>query len=89
MACKVYIYVNDGQRVKHSEVTYWEAARRFCLVCVFLGIQDPQRKRTRPSLYAGPWASTTIHMGRGVVATGTQDKWQKMRELVLELGPLV
>ena len=89
LVCKVYIYVNDGRICGHSELTCWEAAKRFCLVCVSLGIQDSSWKRTGPSLYPGPWSGTVVYMGIGAVATVTGEKWQKTRELILELGALV
>ena len=89
LACEVHIYANDGQICGHSEITCWEAAKRFCSMCVSLGIQDVSQKRTGPSLYPGPWAGTVLDIGMGVVATVTIEKWQKTKELILELSTLL
>ena len=62
---------------------------RLCSVCVSLGIQDASRKRTGPSLYPGPWAGTVLHTSVGMVATVTIEKWQKTKELILELSTLL
>ena len=61
LAFEVYIYLDDGQIVGHSELVCCEVARRFFSVCVLLGIQDASRKRTGPSLYPGPWSGTVVH----------------------------
>ena len=46
LGCEVYIYVDSGQIVGHTEFTCWEVAKRSCSVCVLLGIQDASRERT-------------------------------------------
>ena len=54
LACKVYVYVDDGCLTGWSKLAYWLAARRFCSVLSFLGIQDASRKRTFPLPDPGP-----------------------------------
>ena len=89
IASEVYIYVDDGRIIGHSEISCWEAAKRFCAICNSLGIQDASRKRTAPSRTPGPWAGTVIHTKDGVVATVTEEKWKKTRGLVEELRDMV
>ena len=58
---EVFIYVDDGCIIAHSELVCWKAANKFCSICNSLGIQDASRKRTEPSLTPGPWAGTVAH----------------------------
>ena len=42
-----------------------------------------------PLLYPGPLAVIVIHTRKGVDTMVTKEKWQKTRDLVLELGTLM
>ena len=89
LACEIYIYVDDGRITGWCKLACWKAARRFCCVISFLGIQDASRKRTEPVPDPGPWAGTVVHTTGEVSATVTEAKWAKTRELVLELRELL
>ena len=56
LATRVFIFVDDGPIISHSELVYWQAANRFCSICNSLGIQYASRKRTEPSLATGIWS---------------------------------
>ena len=78
LASEVFIYVDDGQIIAHSELVCWQAEKIFCSTCNSLGIQDAPRKRTEPSLTPGPWAGTVAHTSNKEVAiTVTHIKWGK------------
>ena len=46
IASEVFIYIDDGRIISHSEMICWKTAKRFCSICNSLGIQDASRKRT-------------------------------------------
>ena len=69
LASEVFIYVDYGRIIAHSDLVCWQAAKRFCLICNSLGIQDTSRKQTEPSLNPGPWAGTVAHTSHKEVAT--------------------
>ena len=58
-------------------------------ILCFFGDSRCFTENTASSLYPGPWEGTVVHMGMGVVATVTKEKWQKTRELILESDVLV
>ena len=84
LASEVFIYVDDGRIIAHSELVYWQAAKSS------LGIQDSSRKRTEPFLTPVPWDRTVAHTSNKEVAIiATQIKWGKTRILLLELETLM
>ena len=90
LASEVFIYVDDGHIIAHSELVWWQAAKRFCSIFNSLGIQDASRKRTEYSLTPGPWAGTVEHTSNKEVAiTVTHNKWEKTRSLVQEMEILM
>ena len=89
LACELYIYVDDGRVTGWSRLECWRAVRRFCATCNSLGIQDAARKRTAPSLTPGPWAGTVTHTKTAVVATVSEVKWQKVKDLIEELEEMM
>ena len=90
LASDLFIYVDDGCIVAHSELVCWQAAKIFFSIFNSLGIQEASMKRTEPSLPPGPWAVTVARMSNKEVAiTVTQIKLGKTRSLVLELETLV
>ena len=89
LACEVYVYVDDGRITGWCRKVCWKAARRFCSICNSLGIQDASRKRTEPSQTPGPWAGTVVHTKDGVVATVTSEKWNKTKDLFVELEAMM
>ena len=46
LASEVFIYVDGGRIIAHSELVCWQVSKRFCSTCNSLGIQDKSRKRT-------------------------------------------
>ena len=89
LACEIYIYVDDGRLTGYAKLICWKAARQFCAVLGYLGIQDAARKRTEPSREAGPWSGSVVHTADGVQATVTEVKWLKTRELVGEIATMM
>ena len=81
---KLFIYVDDGHIIAHSELVCWQAAKIFFSICNSLGIQDASRNQTEPSLAPVPWAGAVAHTSnKEVVIIVTQIKWEKTRSLVL------
>ena len=39
LASEVFIYVDDGRIIAHSDLVCWQAEKRFCYICNSLGIQ--------------------------------------------------
>ena len=54
LACKVYVYVDDGQVTGHCRELCWEIGRKFAPVSSKGGVQDPARKKTFPADGSGP-----------------------------------
>ena len=90
LACKVYVYVDNGRVTGHTMELCWAAGRRFASVCSKGGVQDAARKRTFPSWEPGPWADTVCHTSGGeIIGTVSQEKWEKTKALVTELADMV
>ena len=79
VACKIYIYVNDGQLMGPTKLEAWLAACRFCsTTLVHLCVQEAPRERYKPLTKPGPWAGTvTRTSNRAVLATVMVEKWLK------------
>ena len=76
LAIKVFIYVDYGHIIAHSELVCWQAENISSSICNSLGIQDVSRKRTEPSLTPVSWAGTLAHTSNNeVVIIATQVKW--------------
>ena len=58
---EVFIYVDDGRIISHSELVCFQVENIFGSICNSLGIQYASRKRTYTSLTPGPWAGTVAH----------------------------
>jgi hypothetical protein len=89
IASDVFLYVDDGRLTGHDEEQCWQAARRFCSMCSYLGIQDASRKRTTPSQTPGPWAGSVVHTKDQLVALVSQKKWDKTKSMINELRELL
>ena len=89
LASELYLYVDDGRPTGFSPRQCWLAARRFCSMCSYLGIQDASRKRTSPSQTPGPWAGSVVHTDDKLVALVSQKKWDKMKSMISELDQLL
>eukprot|EP00956_Cyclotella_meneghiniana_P007532 scaffold10178_cov23-Cyclotella_meneghiniana.AAC.4 len=89
LASELYLYVDDGRPTGFSAHQCWLAARRFCSMCSYLGIQDASRKRTSPTRTPGPWAGSVVHTDGHLVALVSQKKWNKMKAMVEELHQLL
>ena len=89
LACKVFVYIDDGRIMGWCKWECWHAARTFCLACVWLGIKDACWKRTMPSAKPGPWAGTVVYTAGEVKLTGTQLKWDKTKALIAELEDMM
>ena len=74
LGCEIYVYVDDGRITGWCKLACWRAARSFCSILSFLGIQDASRKRTEPVPDPGPWAGTVVHTTGEVKATVTGTK---------------
>ena len=78
LAIDLFIYVDDGRIIAHSELVCWQAAKRFCSICNSLVIQDSSRKRAETSLTPFPWVGTVAHtLNKEVAITVTHIKWEK------------
>ena len=78
LASEVFIYVDYGCIIEHSELVCWQAENNFCSICNSLGIQYASRKQKEPSLTPGPWAVTVAHTSiNEVVITVTRLNWGK------------
>ena len=89
IATDIYLYVDDGRLTGFNEEQCWAAARRFCSICAYLGIQDAAHKRTTPSLTPGPWAGSVIHTDQHLAALVSQKKWDKTKDMIGELEQLL
>jgi hypothetical protein len=89
IASDIFLYVDDGRPTGFSEEQCWQASRRFCSICSYLGIQDAARKRTTPSQTPGPWAGSVVHTKGEVVALVSQKKWDKTKSMVAELKAML
>ena len=80
--CPVYEWTARGRRLYQAE---WRTAG-----CTRRGVQDASHKRTSPSQTPGPWASTVTHTDGGkVCGMVSQEKWDKSKRLIAELGEMV
>ena len=89
IACKVYIYVDDGRITGPTKLKTLAATRRLCSVISSLGTQDAARKRTEPSRNPGPWAGTISSTKGGVSISVSQERWEKTQGHVRELVDMV
>ena len=89
IASDIFLYVDDGRPTGFSEEQCWQASRRFCSMCSYLGIQDASRKRTTPSQTPGPWAGSVVHTKDELVALVSQKKWDKTKSMIRELKELL
>ena len=90
IACDMYLYVDDGRVTGPTKLLTWRATRRLCSVITHHGSQDAARKRNEPHTEPGPWAGTvTSTANQRVTAKVSQEKWDKSKALVQELGQLL
>ena len=79
LASDIFIYIDNGRIIAHSELVCWQAEKRFFSFCNSLGVQDASRKRTEPCLTPGPWERMVAHTSdKEVVITVTQVRWGKL-----------
>ena len=74
LASEVYLYADDGRCTGHNLNKCWVASRKFCLVCLYLGIQNAAEKRTFPLMTPRDWAGSVVHTTPSVVATITRER---------------
>ena len=89
IAAEIFIYVDDGRTVGHSEELAWRAACFYAAKWASLGIQDAARKRTSASRTPGPWAGTVTHTDQDHCWMVSQEKWEKTQALIRELGSMM
>ena len=78
LAGDVFIYIDDGRIIAHSELVCCQASKRFFSICNSIGIQDATRKLIETSLTTGPWAGKGVHTWiNEVVITVMEVKWLK------------
>jgi hypothetical protein len=90
LAAEIFVYVDGGQKMGHSQNLKWRGRRAYGSGCTRLGAQDASRKRTFPTLTPGPWAGTVTHtandrMERRVL----QEKWDKTKGLIVMLQDMM
>ena len=92
MACKVYIYVNDGGQASHGKFQgVVLGSRQEVRFSLLQGLSSGcASKQTFPLDGPGPWAGTVCHTSGGeIIGTVSQEKWEKTQSLVNELDAVV
>jgi hypothetical protein len=90
LAAEIFVYVDHRRPTGYCTQLCWKAARAYGAGCSWRGIQDASRKRTSPTMTPGPWVGTVTHTkGDTVVRMVSQEKWDKTRELLLELDNML
>ena len=81
--------MDDARITGFSRLECWKAASLFSKTLAFLGIQDAMQKCTDPSTTPGPWAGSVAHTDGRVSLLVSQQKWDKVKELVGELKGMI
>jgi hypothetical protein len=81
--------VDDLRPTGATKEECWRAGRKAASVVNWLGCQDASRKRRDSSQDPGAWAGCVLRTRGGVFALVSEDKWAKMKRLLLELKGLL
>jgi hypothetical protein len=80
-------YVDDTRPSGATESQAWEASSTIAKKMSFLGLQDAARKWHPPLQVPGPWNGAMVEsVLDGVFVVLAQDKWDKMKAEIRELG---
>ena len=86
VAADLVIYVDDLRFLAPSLDEAWAAAHQTGSLMSFLGVQDASRKRRECSQTPGAWAGSVVRsMGGEVVILTSEEKWIKLKGLILEM----
>ena len=90
LACKVFLYVDNGRAMGFCQEICWAAAHRVAALCAKYGVKDKASKRTFPSHLPEPWAGTVSRTDQGeVIGLVSKEKWAKTRDLMRELSRML
>ncbi len=86
LAAQILSYVDDMRAAAGTEMECWYAMHWVATTLNYLGIQIAARKTRPPSKHPGPWAgSMMVADATGVGVKATQEKWDKMKGLLLKV----
>jgi hypothetical protein len=76
----IHFYVDDSCETAATQELARRASSRMAKTCAWLGLQDAARKRREPSVHAGAWAGSVVHVeDDAVYKLVTQERWDKTK----------
>jgi hypothetical protein len=86
IACELFTFVDDERVSGPTEELTWQAAHVMAARQAYLGIHDAARKAGKCSQQPRAWAGAVVHVDedKGVCVLTSEEKWAKMKGIVLK-----
>jgi hypothetical protein len=90
-ACAMLTFVDDERVAGPTEDLTWQASHRIAAIQSYLGVQDAARKVRPCSQTPGAWAGAVVHIfpQLGVCTLTSEDKWTKLKEMLVKWDELL